>query len=434
MMCYGYAIFCFYEKNFISQYRTVVAAAAFILYEWLIDYCLLGHFVSHYFLSVTLSQIGLIFLTILLWKGPFLNKVSLSIVVFTIQELVSYCVESLLSLCFFAASDSEGILYPLWVYQGAGLLRYFACCAFLLFLSRHYNHLGNIPPKKTMILLLFPSLFIIIALESSFYFFYDVHIIQVLHHLRLGWSGKELYFYCADIGFLLLISTMGLLTNLSILLYANRSVRQDFIQQQQQSQINYYKKVQEQQKQLLSFKHDIKNHNIALQSLAEAGKLEELQSYLNQITKTSGILNQEIHTGNGMADAILTEKITAAQKRGISFHWDAVFPPNGFICDYDLCVILGNALDNALESCEKYKGKQPFIHLKACPVKNYFLLEIQNSMIPSPYGQLFHSSKPNPEFHGLGLKQIQDTVKKNHGQFDISIKKEIFCLSLMLPL
>ena len=80
------------------------------------------------------------------------------------------------------------------------------------------------------------------------------------------------------------------------------------------------------------------------------------------------------------------------------------------------------------------KGKQPFIHLKACPVKNYFLLEIQNSMIPSPYGQLFHSSKPNPEFHGLGLKQIQDTVKKNHGQFDISIKEEIFCLSLMLPL
>lgn len=434
MMCYGYTIFLFYQKNFVPKYRPVLTASAFILYEWLVDYCLLGRMISNYFLSVSFSQIGLIFLTVLLWKGAFLNKTALSIVVFTIQELVSYSVESLLSLCFLTTSDSEGFLYPVWVYQGAGLLRYFACCFFFILFACHYSYLGNIPMKKTIILLLLPSLFIIIAVESSFYFFYDLHIIQFLHYLQLERNDKNLYFYCADIGFLLLISSMGLLTNLSILFYANRSVRQDFIQQQQASQISYYKKVQRQQKHLLSFKHDIKNHNIALQSLARAGKLEELKSYLNEITEASGILNPEIHTGNGMADAILAEKITAAQKSGISFLWNAVFPPDGFISDYDLCVILGNALDNALESCRKCKEKQPFIHLEGRPVKTYFLLEIQNSMIPNSNKEIFHTSKPNPEFHGLGLKQIRDTVKKNHGELDISIKKEIFSLSLMLPL
>lgn len=434
MMCYGYAIFLFYQKNFVSKYRPALTAGIFILYEWLFDYYLLGHLVSNYFLSVSLSQIGLVLLTVLLWKEPFFNKITLSVIIFTIQELISYCVESLLSLCFFAVSDAKGILYPVWVYQGTGLLRYFACGSFLVFLSRRYNNFGNIPMKKMIILLLLPFLFIIIALESSFYVFYDAHIIQVLHYLRFGWNDKELYFYCADIGILLLISSMGLLTSLSILFYASRSVRQDFIQRQQASQISYYKKVQQQQKHLLSFKHDIKNHNIALQSLAGAGKLEELKSYLNAITETSGISNPEIHTGNGIADAILTEKITASQKNGISFLWDAVFPPDGFISDYDLCVILGNALDNALESCSKCKEKQPFIRLEGRTVKTYFLLEIQNSIVPNPDKPFFHTSKPNPEFHGFGLKQIQDAVKKNHGEWDISIKKGVFSLSLMLPL
>lgn len=432
MACYGYTIFLFCKRIFERKFSDVITAAGFLLYESLIDYQLIGKFVSNYFLSVGLSQAGLIFLMLCLLKGPFTNKLAISTVIFTVQELASFAVESFFSLSLFLSGQYDNISFPEWVYRSMGMVRYLICCLLLLFISRRCGDLYGITSAKSAAWMLFPSVFIILSIETAFYVFHEVQLFQTLQQIRTGANNSNDYLF--DAVFLLLISVVGLLANLAIIFGVNHSVRQDFTEQQQSLQIRHFQALLEQRKQIISIKHDIKNHNVALLGLAEAGEWEQLKQYLNQVAESSGISEREIHTGNQIVDAILNEKAAVAGKCGINFLYDVRIPKINYINNYDLCVILGNALDNSLEACDKCEIGRRFIHVRSCTVKSYFLLEIKNSMATADWATPFRSAKQDTELHGMGLEHIRSVTKKYHGTVDISIEKGQFCLSLMLPL
>lgn len=430
MACYGYTIYLFCKRIFERKFSAVTTAAVFLLYESLIEYRLIGKFVRSYFLSVGLSQAGLILIMICVLKGSFTNKLAISTVIFTVQELASFAVESFFAVSFYLASEYYN--FPGWIDQSMGMVRYLICCFLLLFISRRCGDLYGITSAKSAAWMLFPSVFIILAIETAFYVFHEVQLFQTLQQIRTGASNIQAYVF--DAVFLLLISAAGLLANLAIIFGVNHSVGQDFTEQRQSLQIRHYQALLEQRRQLVSIKHDIKNHNIALLGLAKAGDLEQLKQYLNQVIESSGISAPEIHTGNQIVDAILNEKAAVAGRCGISFLCDVQIPRINSINDYDLCVILGNALDNSLEACDKCEIGRRFIHVRSCTVKSYFLLEIKNSMTPAAGTNPFRSAKRDMELHGMGLEHIRSVVKKCHGTVDISIEKDKFCLSLMLPL
>lgn len=83
--------------------------------------------------------------------------------------------------------------------------------------------------------------------------------------------------------------------------------------------------------------------------------------------------------GNMMTDAILNSKITMALKQKIDLNCDAFLPEKLFITDTDLCTLLGNILDNALESCEKLPEEKRFIRIYLAMVKEEFYLSVQNA-------------------------------------------------------
>lgn len=432
MACYGYTIYLFCKHIFERKFSNAITAVAFLLYEPLIDYQLIGKLVRNYFLAVGLSQVGLIFLMLCLLKGPVTNKLAISTVIFTVQELASFAVESFLASSFFLVGQYNHVAYPEWVYRSMGMVRYLICCLLLIFISRRCGHLYGITSAKSGAWMLIPSVFIILSIETAFYVFHEVQLFQTLQQIRTG--GNHISAYPFDTLFLLLISSAGLLANLTILFGVNHSVRQDFAAQRQCLQIRHYQALLEQRKRIISIKHDIKNHNIALAGLAEAGEWDQLKRYLNQMLKAGGVSAGEIHTGNQIVDAILNEKAAIAGRCGISFSCDVKLPRINSVNDYDLCVILGNALDNALEACEKCEIGSRFIHVRSCSVKSYFILEIKNSMTPVAAATPLRSAKQDGELHGMGLEHIRGAVKKHHGTMDISIEKGQFCLSLMLPL
>ena len=95
------------------------------------------------------------------------------------------------------------------------------------------------------------------------------------------------------------------------------------------------------------------------------GEYDRLEEYLGLLEQDLDHVNQLIETGNVNLDAILNSKISLAQKNGIEIDYQAKCSETFAVSDIDLCALIGNLLDNAVESCEKLTTEKPFIRCKS---------------------------------------------------------------------
>lgn len=195
---------------------------------------------------------------------------------------------------------------------------------------------------------------------------------------------------------------------------------------------------QGEEKQLSGFRHDFKNHMLCLRNLLSMKKDEEAIKYLDCITGTVNSFYPEYSTGNAYADAVIREKLALARTWGIRLETDLILPASDLINPTDLCIILSNALDNALEACRELSGQTDTTLIKAASyVRNSFLIiEITN---PVPYTRKlknnhFRTTKEEPHLHGIGLSNIRDAAERCHGTLDLSISEGVFHFCVMLPL
>lgn len=102
--------------------------------------------------------------------------------------------------------------------------------------------------------------------------------------------------------------------------------------------------------------------------------------------------------------------------------------------EFDLCVLFGNLLDNALEACVRIQSDASrFIHIKAGTVKKCFLLEVQNSMDRTETYIEGVTGKDNPYEHGIGLQNVKDVADRYNGIIKIETKDAVFMVSLLMP-
>ena len=113
------------------------------------------------------------------------------------------------------------------------------------------------------------------------------------------------------------------------------------------------------------------------------------------------------------------------------------------ISEFDLCIIFGNLLDNALEACERVAGEGRFIHMQAGMVKSYFLLEIKNSTdstvsrgvscdaVEMRGAGVTH--KGNTIEHGIGLQNVSDVVNQYNGSMNLEAEDGTFTVTILLP-
>lgn len=204
---------------------------------------------------------------------------------------------------------------------------------------------------------------------------------------------------------------------------------------QYHAQITAYKMLEAQYRQSERLRHDIKNHVIALSGLLENKEFEKMKVYLGNMEANGGFSGNEETTGNKVVDAILHQKRQQAENRNILWECDVQIPKECRINEFDLCVLFGNLLDNAVEACERLHSQNNcFIKIQAEPVKKFFLLEIQNSTDTTNKQENGPSTKENPLEHGIGLLNISDVVRNYGGTTDISVKDGIFTISILIPL
>lgn len=205
---------------------------------------------------------------------------------------------------------------------------------------------------------------------------------------------------------------------------------------QMRIQAKYYEQIAKVNTDMRDFRHDFKHLKIGLSGMLATGDISEARKSLEefgQIVDGGDIL---FETGNPIADALLSEKHSLALGINAQIQFEGVIPNFG-ISPTDICVILGNGVDNALEACAKLSAEAgKTINITADFNNGFLFLKILN---PTAHDVLIvnntvASTKSDKEAHGIGLNSIRNVVQKYSGTMDLSYENNVFISEISLDL
>ncbi|NLU53380.1 MAG: GHKL domain-containing protein [Clostridiaceae bacterium] len=217
----------------------------------------------------------------------------------------------------------------------------------------------------------------------------------------------------------------------------DKEYRYKLIEKQLELQLNHYNKLAENRALLMETLHDFKNHLNCIYNLYLYNKNEELGNYIQNLINVTNT-EKVIDTGNLVIDALLNDKYSIAKKIGIEFKKELNLPANLKVDPTDICAILGNSLDNAIEGCKRIKNSamRREIALSMTYLDSYLVIVVTNTIdqMPIKEGKFFRSSKPSPELHGLGMHSIERTVKKYDGNMVVKCEQGQFKLEIVMSI
>ena len=183
------------------------------------------------------------------------------------------------------------------------------------------------------------------------------------------------------------------------------------------------------------WRHDYHNHLQSLKGYLSLNKVEQMKNYLNELETDLDSIDTLYHSGNLQLDSILNAKLAIAEKGQIRIHCDASIPPQLHVSDLDLCVILGNLLDNAIESCRKIKNPdERFIRVYIGILKKQLYISITNATSETVKQRTDHYFTTKRGDHGHGLKRVDQVVKKYDGYLNRQNEPGVFATEIVLPL
>ncbi len=181
------------------------------------------------------------------------------------------------------------------------------------------------------------------------------------------------------------------------------------------------------------WRHDYHNHLQSLKGYLQLEQVEEARTYLNDLEHDLDSIDTLYHSGNIQIDAILNSKLAIAENDEIDITCDASLPPSLTVNEIDLCVIIGNLLDNAIESCRKME-EGAFIRVYIGVLKQQLYISVTNATKESMKVRTdsYFSNKRGD--HGHGLRRVDNTVKKYDGYLNRQNEPGVFATEIILPL
>ena len=164
--------------------------------------------------------------------------------------------------------------------------------------------------------------------------------------------------------------------------------------------------------------HDFHNHIGALYHLLSAGKQQEALWYLEELKAPVQGIAENLWTGDETLDYLINSKSKAAEDRDISLQVMVEFPRHTNLKSADLCAILGNLLDNAIEAADKVpKGGERFIRLNIRRIHQMLVIKVENSYnaLPVKKDGALVTSKEDNGLHGWGIKRARTAAEKYEG-------------------
>lgn len=192
----------------------------------------------------------------------------------------------------------------------------------------------------------------------------------------------------------------------------------------------YYSGLKQEQNQLRTLRHDLRNHITALQGLLEQDKQSELAHYLTQLSESPALGSGKSYTDNEIVNIVLSSKASQMETVGLVPNFTVQLPKNLPISAPDLCALFGNALDNAIEGASDAKNHD--ILLRAKVDKGLFILQVQNE-IGSVVNADLSTTKTDTGRHGFGLTGMQEIAVRHGGSLNTTVKNGLFELFICFP-
>lgn len=182
-------------------------------------------------------------------------------------------------------------------------------------------------------------------------------------------------------------------------------------------------------------KHEMRGHLTNIKGLAESGCYGDIEEYIAKMDESMAVLELTVKTGNAVLDVIISDKQKTAHRQGIRFVSEFVYPESKGYHPYDVGIIVGNLLQNALEACSRMTAGERYIILRGIQKKKFFLIEVQNSFegeIEMDGEEKLPRSAKKDAMHGIGLSNVKREVEKYMGDMDIKVTEGKFCVVVML--
>ncbi len=346
-----------------------------------------------------------------------------------IMLLCSGIVNSLMSLpypwlpAFFHETDN---IAAMLVSEAASLVLT-GFCYYMVYRYFSWDDFDPVDTPKTtmgmqqMVLIFIPILMIFImssyinAIEYDFQFEISVDKGPAEHFFSHG-QMLSMYF-------------LGL-ASLFCILFSYKKLQQSFrfsteislMEQQEHSLNQYVEEAKARYDETKSFRHDIRNHIAVVKKLLQNGKLEETITYVEDLDDMAEKMSFPCSTNNPVVDILVGNKLGIAKSMGIDVDCSLPLPYPCGIRDIDICIVLSNALDNAIHAVKNLgTGIEKYIRVSGRIQGDFLMMEIQNS---------FHGKSVFKK--GTGLSNVKKVAEKYGGAMSIETQEHVFVLHVLL--
>ena len=238
---------------------------------------------------------------------------------------------------------------------------------------------------------------------------------------------------------LLVMHLLGLLS-LFCILFSYKKLQQIFrlstelslLEQEEHSLNQYVEEAKTRYDRTKSFRHDIRNHIAVIKDLLESGKFKEAVSYIEDMDHMAEKMSFPCSTNNPVVDILMGNKLGIAESMGISVDCSLLLPYPCGLKDMDICIVLSNALDNAIQACKNMRLPAPsgacntgctngYIHVSGRIQGDFLMMEVENS---------FRGKSAVKK--GTGLSNIKAVAEKYNGAMSIETREDVFVLQVLL--
>ena len=350
---------------------------------------------------------------------------------FKFSILYAALMNEIMLLCFGIVNSLTGLLYswrPEFFHGTAGIAVMLGSEAaslllagFCYYMVYRYFSYYTAAEMQQMFLVFIPILMIFIMSEyiNTIAFEYGYELI----------GEEEPYMYLFNHWQLLVMQFFGLLSVFCIL-FSYKKLQQNFrlstelslLEQEEHFLNQYVEEAKTRYDETKSFRHDIRNHITVVKNLLQSGNVEEAVTYMEDMDDMAEKMSFPCSTNNPVADILMGNKLGIAQSMGIDVDCSLLLPYPCDLKDIDICIVLSNALDNAIQAVKSPDaGIERFIHVSGRIQGDFLMMEIENS---------FHGKGTFKK--GTGLSNVNAVAEKYGGAMSIETKAHVFVLHVLL--
>ena len=345
--------------------------------------------------------------------------------------LYAALITEIMLLCYGIVKSLIGLLYawmPDFYYHTAGIAAMLISEAASLLLTGFcyymvYRYFSDYTASEMqqMFLIFIPILSIFIMSQYTNMIAFDFQYLVL--------EKDESFNYLFSHWQLLAMNLLGLLS-LFCILFSYKKLQQNFrlsteislLEQEEHSLNRYVEEAKTRYDETKSFRHDIRNHIAVVKNLLQSGKLEEAVSYMEDMDDMAEKMSFPCSTNNPVVDILVGNKMGIAKSMGIDVDCSLLLPYPCSLRDIDICIILSNALDNAIQAVKRLDaGREKYIRVSGRIQGDFLMMEIENS---------FQGKGAFKK--GTGLSNVKKAAEKYGGAMSIETPENKFVLHVLL--